>query len=110
EIKDVFPGSNTTIGIVVTNIPLGKTQLTKVAQMAHDGMARVINPTHTMYDGDTIFAVSIPSQKDTRKATSANVVNLTGVAAAEALEKAIINAVLHATSVKGYPAASDWKK
>ncbi len=110
EIKDVFPGSNTTIGIVVTNIPLGKTQLTKVAQMAHDGMARAINPTHTMYDGDTIFAVSIPSQKDTLKTTSANVVNLTGVAAAEALEKAIINAVLHATSVKGYPAASDWKK
>ncbi|MCP4411790.1 MAG: P1 family peptidase [Gammaproteobacteria bacterium] len=110
EIKDVFPGSNTTIGIVVTNIPLGKTQLTKVAQMAHDGMARAINPTHTMYDGDTIFAVSIPSQKDTRKTTSANVVNLTGVAAAEVLEKAIINAVLHATSVKGYPAASDWKK
>ncbi|MCP4273906.1 MAG: P1 family peptidase [Gammaproteobacteria bacterium] len=110
EIKDVFPGSNTTIGIIVTNIPLGKTQLTKVAQMAHDGMARAINPTHTMYDGDTIFAVSIPSQKDTQKATSANVVNLAGVAAAEALEKAIIKAVLQATSVEGYPAASDWKK
>ncbi len=110
EIKDVFPGSNTTIGIVVTNIPLGKTQLKKVAQMAHDGMARAINPTHTMYDGDTVFAVSIPSQKNAPKATSANVVNLAGVAAAEALEKAIINAVQQATSVKGYPAASDWKE
>ncbi len=110
EVNEVFPGSNTTIGIVVTNIPLGKTQLKKVAQMAHDGMARAISPTHTMYDGDTVFAASISSQKDTPKTTSASIINLAGVAAAEAMEKAIINAVQHATSVKGYPAAADWKK
>ncbi len=110
ELKDIFPGSNTTIGIVVTNIPLNKTQLQKVAQMAHDGMARAINPTHTMYDGDTIFAVSVPSQKNVEKTASANIVNLAGTAASEALQKAIINAVKQATSLKGYPAASDWKK
>ncbi len=109
-IEDVFPGSNTTIGVVATNIPLTKTQLKKVAQMAHDGMARAINPSHTMYDGDTIFAVSIPPQKRAQGSASADTVNLAGSAAAEVMTKAIINAVKHATSVNGYPAASDWQK
>ncbi|MCP3849287.1 MAG: peptidase S58 family protein, partial [Gammaproteobacteria bacterium] len=109
-IEDVFPGSNTTIGIVATNIPLTKTQLKKVAQMAHDGMARAINPSHTMYDGDTIFAVSIPLQKRAQVSASADTVNLAGSAAAEVMTKAIIKAVKQATSVNGYPAASDWEK
>ncbi len=110
EIENVFPGSNTTIGIVVTNIPLGKTQLKKVAQMAHDGIARAVNPTHTMYDGDTIFAVSVPSQKSAPKTVSADTVNLAGTAAAEVMANAIVNAVQQATSVNGYPAASDWRR
>ncbi len=109
-IENVFPGSNTTIGIVATNIPLSTTQLKKVAQMTHDGLARTINPTHTMYDGDTVFAVSIPSQKLERIAVSADTVNLVGTAAAEVMAMAIIKAVKHATSVNGYPAAVDWKK
>lgn len=107
---NVFQGTNTTIGIVATDIPLDKTQLKKVAGMAHDGMARVISPAHTMYDGDTIFAVSVPSQKGVPKAASADTLNLAGTAAAEVMARAIINAVEQATSVSGYPAASDWKK
>ncbi|HEU4635009.1 MAG TPA: P1 family peptidase, partial [Edaphobacter sp.] len=51
-------GANTTIGIVATNAPFTKTQMTKIAQMSHDGYARSINPVHTMADGDTIFAMS----------------------------------------------------
>ncbi|MBW1802963.1 MAG: P1 family peptidase [Deltaproteobacteria bacterium] len=109
-VENIFPGTNTTIGIVVTNIPLAKVQLKKVAQMAHDGMARVINPAHTMYDGDTIFAVSVSSQRGVPRTASADTVNLVGTAAAEVMAKAIINAVKQATSVSGYPAASDWKK
>src|SRR5262245_19899396 len=52
------PGANTTIGVVATNAKLTKTQAAKVAQMAHDGYARAIAPTHTPNDGDTIFALS----------------------------------------------------
>lgn len=110
EIQDIFPGTNTTIGIVATNIPLGKSQLQKIAQMAQDGMARAINPAHTMYDGDTIFAVSVPLHEGASRAASADIVNLAGTAAAEVMATAIINAVKHATSVPDYPAASDWKK
>ncbi len=106
----VFAGSNTTIGVVAVNVPLSKTQLEKVAQMAHDGMARAINPAHTMYDGDTIFAVSVPSKKGVQTTPSADTVNLVGTAGAEVFTKAIINAVRHAKSVDGYPAASDWKE
>ncbi len=49
---------NTTIGIVATNAELSHEELVKVAQMAHDGLAMSIRPTHTTSDGDTIFAVS----------------------------------------------------
>jgi L-aminopeptidase/D-esterase-like protein len=47
-------GSNTTIGAVATNVPFSKAEMSKIAQMAHDGFARSINPVHTMSDGDTI--------------------------------------------------------
>ncbi len=110
KVEDVFPGSNTTIGVVATNIQLSKTQLKKIAQMAHDGIARVIYPTHTMYDGDTVFAVSLPSGKDISEVASADTVNIVGTAAAEVLARAIVVAVKKATSVNGYPAASDWIK
>ena len=49
------------IGVVATNARLTKTEATKVAQMAHDGLARVISPVHTMYDGDTVFALATGS-------------------------------------------------
>jgi L-aminopeptidase/D-esterase-like protein len=51
-------GGNTTIGVVATNVAFDKTQMTKIAQMAQDGLARTINPAHTLADGDTIFAVA----------------------------------------------------
>lgn len=51
-------GSSTTIGLVVTNARLDKAELRRVARMAHDGLARCIDPVHTAFDGDTIFAVS----------------------------------------------------
>ena len=49
---------NTVIGVVATNGRLNKAQANKVAQMAHDGLARAVNPAHTMFDGDTIFALA----------------------------------------------------
>ena len=50
--------TNTTIGVIATNVPFNKAQMKKIAQMGHDGMARTINPVHTPWDGDTLFAMS----------------------------------------------------
>lgn len=77
--------SNTTIGAVATNATFSKTELTKIAGMAHDGYARSINPVHTLFDGDTIFSLA------TNK-VEANI-NLVGALAAEAMSMAIANAI-----------------
>jgi len=53
---------NTTIGVVATNADLTKAECTKLAQVAHDGLARVANPSHLMVDGDTVFALSTGSR------------------------------------------------
>ena len=97
-------GDNTTIGVVATNANLTKTQATKVAQMAHDGYARAISPVHTPADGDTIFALATGA-----KAGEANLTTV-GALAAEVMADAIIHAVRQATSIPGYPAASDLKR
>lgn len=51
-------GMATTIGCIATDAVLTKAQAQKVAQMAHDGLARTIDPVHTMFDGDTVFALA----------------------------------------------------
>lgn len=92
-------GENTVIGAVATNGKLKKAQTQKVAQMAHDGIARAINPAHTMYDGDTIFALATGEiVADT---------TLVGAFAAEMVAAAIRRAALSATSLAGIRAASD---
>ena len=79
--------TNTTIGVIGTNAALSPTEVTKVAQIAHDGLARTIRPVHTMSDGDTIFALSIGTH-DTS-------VNTVGVIAAEVMAEAVCRAVKH---------------
>ena len=54
---------NTTLAVVLTNAEFNKTQLSKIAGMAHDGFARAIDPVHTSADGDSIYAVSVGSVK-----------------------------------------------
>jgi L-aminopeptidase/D-esterase-like protein len=76
---------NTVIGVVATNAKFSKEETNKVAQMAHDGLARAIRPAHTMYDGDTIFALSTGQVKAD--------VNLIGAFAAEVFAEAIVRAV-----------------
>jgi L-aminopeptidase/D-esterase-like protein len=98
------PGQNTTIGVVATNARFDKTQMTKIAEMAHDGVARAINPTHTPSDGDTLFAMST--------GTSTAAANLTaiGALAAEVVTEAILRAVMKAKSLPGFPAYADLQK
>jgi len=102
------PFGNTTIAVVATNASLTKAQVNKVAQMAHDGMAQAIRPAHTMFDGDTIFALALgpQSQTMTNPALAASQVSTIGAAAAITLARAIVKAVRHATELHGVPAAS----
>jgi L-aminopeptidase/D-esterase-like protein len=96
-------GENTTLGVVATNATLTKTQATKVAEMAHDGFARAIYPSHTMGDGDTIFALATAS-----KSGDADVSRI-GTLAATVIAQAIVRAATQATGIPGYPAARDIK-
>jgi L-aminopeptidase/D-esterase-like protein len=77
--------SHTVIGVVATNARLTKEEANKVAQMAHDGLARAVRPAHTMLDGDTLFALSTGKKQAD--------VNLVGAYAAEVVAEAIVRAV-----------------
>ncbi len=96
--------ANTTLAVVATDACLTKEGVNKVAQMAHDGLARVIRPVHTMFDGDTIFALS--TGKSSKKPREADV-SVIGTAAADVLARAVVRAVQRAESLGGLPAAGD---
>ena len=90
---------NTVIGVVATNAKFTKSEATKMAQMAQDGLARAIRPAHTMLDGDTIFAMATGQKKAD--------VSIVGAFAAEVLAQAIVRAVKAAKPAGGLPSASD---
>ncbi|MEO8835659.1 MAG: P1 family peptidase, partial [Caldimonas sp.] len=102
-------GAATTIAVVATDAILTKAEATKVAQMAHDGLARTINPVHTMGDGDVVFALATGASG--RRAPT----TLVGALAAEVLAEAVLRAVRAARGIGGaglpdlpdLPAASD---
>lgn len=94
---NLFTG-NTTLGIVVTNAKLNKTQLTKVAGMSHNGFSRAIHPVHTNADGDSIYALSMGDLPGD--------VNVVGAMAAYVMEHAIVRAVRLAQPAYGLPACN----
>ena len=99
-------GSATTLGVVATDAVLTKAQANKMAQMAHDGLARAINPVHTMSDGDTVFALATGASRKTAHLT------LLGALGAEVMATAVLRAVRAATALSGpglpdLPAAGD---
>jgi L-aminopeptidase/D-esterase-like protein len=96
-------GANTTIGVVATNAAFDKAQATKIAQMAHDGLARTINPTHTPWDGDTIFAVATGAVE--ARANHGTI----GAIAADVMSQAVLRAVMNAHGLPGLPSYSDLK-
>ena len=97
--ENKFTG-NTTLGVIITNAAFTKTQLCKIAGMAHDGYARSIRPVHTSADGDSVYAVSVGSAEADQ--------DLAGILAAEVMSAAIERAVLSADSAYGFPAAKDF--
>jgi len=90
---------NTVVGVIATNARMNKAQANKVAQMAHDGLARAVVPAHTMYDGDTLFALST--------GTSSCDISTLGAYAAEVTTQAILKAVYEARTLANIPAACD---
>ena len=92
---------NTTIGVVATNAALTKSQATKVAQMAQDGLARTIYPSHTPGDGDAVFALA------TGRLTSGFDTGQVGALAVDVVAQAMLRAVRAARGLPGLPAAAD---
>ena len=87
-------GSNTTIGVIITDATLSKAQAQRLAQVGHDGLARTIRPVHTAMDGDTMFTLATgknPAPIDAMQLATA---------AAEVTAMAVINAVTHAQSLR----------
>ena len=89
----LLAGTNTTIGVVATDAILTKAQAHRLAQVSHDGLARAINPVHTLSDGDTMFALGTGASGKT-----AGMMVLSTLAA-EVTARAIVRAVRAATSV-----------
>lgn len=101
------PGQHTTIGVVATDAKLTKAQATRVAQMAHDGLARAIWPAHTMFDGDTIFVlatgeVDLPDREAPFGQGRTESLSRVGSSAADVLARAIIRAILAAETVGSF--------
>ena len=103
---------NTTIGVVATDAALSAAQAQKVAQMAHDGMARAVRPAHTMLDGDTIFCLAmggkkLPETPGIGIAAQAQSLSELGHAVANCVSRAIMRAILSAHSLAGMTAFCD---
>lgn len=100
--RRIFPTQNTTIGVVATNVALSKAEAQKLAQMAHDGLARTIWPVHTAYDGDTMFGLSTgPLRPEWAE------VSLLGAVAAELVAAAVLRAVYLARPLGGIRAVGE---
>lgn len=93
------PCTNTTIGVVLTNAQLTKAQAMKVSSSTHDAYARAIKPVHTSNDGDAIFTFASGEVQTTP--------DMVALIANEAMQQAIINAVMEADGAFGIPAAKD---
>ncbi len=100
-------GRNTTIGVIATDAVLDKAQAQRLAQVAHDGLARSINPVHTQLDGDTLFVLGTGASGQPADML------LLATLAAEATARAVVNAVHAARGLsvgaQHWPALTDLK-
>ena len=102
ESKGAVPPFNTVIGVVATNARLSKAAASRLARVAQVGIARTIDPCHTMYDGDALFALSLGGKEAD--------VSALGAVAAEVVAEAIVRAIQKAETLAGVPAAKDVSK
>jgi len=92
-------GANTTIGVLATDLPLDKAGVTRLAQVAHDGLARAVHPAHTAFDGDTFFALSTATESRRVWPVPTSVTTL----AADLIALSIRRAVMAARGLAGVP-------
>ncbi|MEG0856612.1 MAG: P1 family peptidase [Terrisporobacter sp.] len=97
---NLFSG-NTTIGAIVTNAKFDKSEITKIASMTHNGYGRTMRPAHSIYDGDTIFAMSTGDVEAD--------LSVVGMLAANVMEKAVVQAIKNADTLHGVKAYKDLK-
>jgi L-aminopeptidase/D-esterase-like protein len=93
----------TTLAVIATDADLDRSQCRRLAELGHDALARSIVPVHTLYDGDTVFALSTGSGAAMPQGEFMGL----GIAAVEVLSEAIERSVLAATSRGGVPTASE---
>jgi L-aminopeptidase/D-esterase-like protein len=98
----------TTIGVIATDLELSHESAIKVAEMAHDGLARCIRPVHATTDGDTLFCVSTGKVKTTK--TSVDLITLIGHLASNQVQKSVLNAIARAEPLAGIPASGSFGK
>jgi L-aminopeptidase/D-esterase-like protein len=100
--------ANTTLGVVATNAALAKPQLIKIADLAHDGLARAMRPAHAMRDGDTIFALApYEGRVDLPDTSGLNLTDLVGAAAADAMVLAVLDAARETEGIEGWPSVTE---
>lgn len=99
--KDLF-SDNTIIGTILTNARLNKAQAAKLASLGQNGIARTVRPSHTIFDGDTLFALCTGEVNASLDAA--------GILACKAVEQAILDGVNNAESCNGYPSSNDFLK
>lgn len=92
--QPLLAGTNTTIGVIATDAVITKAQAQRLAQMGHDGLARSINPVHTLSDGDTLFALG------TGRVKNSPGMMVLGTMAAEATARAVACAVRAAQGLR----------
>lgn len=102
QFNEAVPPFNTVIGVVATDARLSKAEASRLAHVAQVGIARTIDPCHTMYDGDALFTLSLGERKADLSAL--------GAAAAEVVAGAIVRAIQKAQTLAGMPAAKDVSK
>lgn len=100
-------GGHTCIGVVATNARLDKSALRHIATMAQDGLARAIRPVHTPFDGDTLFALALPSWagQPGDAVGAARLVARIGSIAADCVARAVARGVWEAEPLGALPAA-----
>lgn len=101
------PLRTATNAVVATNVTLTKAQATRIAEMADDGVARAINPAHTAGDGDTLFVLGTARLSMASLGDTNAILTQIGAAAAQAVSRAIVHAVLSAKSTSCVPSYCD---
>lgn len=99
SLETRYFGMDTTLCVVATNATFSREQITKVAMMAQDGIARATRPSHTLFDGDVVFSLSLGQEHRSD-------MNIVGSLAARLVSRAIVRGVRAANAARGRPPAS----